>query len=404
MTSRTEAVTAAYADIADWQEELYRDLHAHPELSGQEERTRAEVQERLESFGYDVQEVGGGVVGVLRNGDGPTVLVRADMDGLPVQERTDLPYASTDTQTTADGEQVPVMHACGHDSHVAAGLGAAALLAQGTDHWSGTYIALFQPAEEVLAGSQQMIDDDLVDTVPSPDVCLAQHIQPYPDAGMVGVRPGPMLAGARSLRITLHGSGSHGGMPHLGIDAIVLGAHLVTRLQSVVSREVPPGEVGVISVGSFQAGNSPNVLADRAVLQLTLRAYSDERIEMLHQAVARVVAAECQASGAPEAEIEVLSQAPATVNDEETAARVEQAFTEHFGEDRVVPQRLMAASEDFSRIPAAFGVPYCYWTFGGFEAGSQTYANHSPFFAPVLQPTLATATEAAVVAALTFLD
>ncbi|MDR8411180.1 amidohydrolase [Nonomuraea sp. 3-1Str] len=249
-------------------EDCYRDVHAHPELGHQERRTSAKVAGRLRACGYEVHEhVGGtGVVGVLVNGTGPGVLFRADMDALPIKERTGLPYASTAT----DGDGRPVMHACGHDMHVTCLLGAARLLAQVKDAWSGTFIALFQPAEEPGDGADRMIADGLTDRVPRPVVCLAQHVLPYP-AGRVLTRPGPALSAADNYRVTLYGRSAHGSALDKGVDPVVMASMLVVRLQTVVSREVAPLSPAVLTVGSIHAGTNPNNIPESAEIQLNVR-------------------------------------------------------------------------------------------------------------------------------------
>ena len=274
--SAASSVLAELENSRSWQEELYRDVHRHPELSHEEHRTAGLVAEHLRGAGYEVHERVGstGVVGVLANGDGTVVLLRADMDALPVREATGLPYASEETGTDADGAEVPVMHACGHDVHVACLAGAAHLLARGREHWAGTLIALFQPAEEAGDGARAMVDDGLADLVPAPTVALAQHVMPLP-AGRVGTRPGPALSAADSMRITVYGRGAHGSMPQAAVDPVVLAAMIVVRLQAVVSREVSPGETAVLTVGSIQAGTKSNVIPDRAVLQLNVRTYTE---------------------------------------------------------------------------------------------------------------------------------
>lgn len=393
---------AAVADVVSlveatnaWQEELYTRLHRHPELSMQETETAAEVTRRLEAYGYEVHQVGGGVAGVLRNGDGPTVLFRADMDALPVEEATGLPYAS----------EVPgVMHACGHDLHVAAGLGAAAILAESLDAWTGTYVALFQPGEETAEGARAMVADGLVDKIPTPDVALGQHVLATPASGEVGTGPGPMLSTAANIRITVYGKGSHGSMPHLGVDPVLLASSIVVRLQGIVAREIPPSEFGVVTVGSFQAGSSANIIPDRAVLQLNIRAYDLDIRDQLLAAIERIARAECEASGAPKPpEIEVYNRYPLTDNDPEVTAKVTAAFVDHFGPDRVKTLAPITASEDFSVVPDAFGVPYTYWGFGGFTPDQTAHPNHNPAFGPAMQPTLRTGTEAAVIAILAYL-
>src|SRR3954451_22926520 len=352
-----------------WQEEMYRDLHEHSELSHREQRTAGVVADRLRHAGFEVHErVGGtGVVGVLRNGDGPAVLLRADMDALPVREATGLPYASAATGTDAAGTEVPVMHACGHDVHVACLAGAAQLLADGTEHWRGTLIALFQPAEEVGDGARGMVEDGLATLIPTPSVALAQHVLPF-RAGVVGTHAGAALSAADSMRITIHGRGAHGSMPQAAVDPVVLAAMIVVRLQTVVAREVAPGETAVLTVGSLQAGTKSNVIPEFATLQLNIRSFSDATRETILAAIRRIVTAECQASGCPkEPEFELFDRFPLTDNDAAVTQQVESAFTEYFG-NRAHPIGQQSASEDFSDIPSALGVPYTYWFVGGIDA------------------------------------
>jgi amidohydrolase len=384
-------------ETSKWQEELYVHLHQHPELSMQEAQTAAEIGRRLDDLGYQVQHIGGGVVGVLANGEGPTVLMRADIDALPVTEQTGLTYASTATAVDATGTTVGVMHACGHDIHITAALGAAQLLTNAKGAWSGSYVALFQPGEETAAGAQSMVDDGLVEKIPKPDVALAQHVLPYPPSGEVGTRPGPFLSAGDNLRITVFGEGSHGSMPHLGVDPVVLCAAIVSRLQGIVSREVQPGVFAVVTIGSVQVGTKSNIISDYGILLLNMRTYDDEVRQQLKDAIVRIVRAECQASGSPqEPTFEYYEQYPLTDNDPDTTAKVHAAFEAHFGPE--------TASEDFSHLPVAFGIPYTYWGFGGFAAGTESFPNHSPLFGPAIQPTLRTGTEAAVVASLAFLE
>ncbi|MEU8797317.1 amidohydrolase [Spirillospora sp. NPDC048819] len=416
VTSSASSVLGGLDTVREWQEELYRDLHRHPELSHQERRTAGKVAERLGKAGFDVHQfVGGtGVVGVLGNGDGPTVLLRADMDALPVREATGLAYASTATATDSRGDEVPVAHACGHDVHVACLLGATTLLAEAPGQWSGTVVALFQPAEETGDGARGMVDDGLADLIPAPDVALAQHVLPAP-AGQLGTRAGPTLSAADSMRITLHGHGGHGSMPHATVDPVVLAAMIVIRLQTVISRETPPGETAVLTVGSIQAGTASNVIPDTAVLQLNLRCYSEQTRRRILDAIRRIVIAECDASACPqEPEFELFGRFPLTNNDPAATDRVARAFADVFGE-RSQPMGPQTASEDFSDIPSALGVPYTYWGLGGVDPDAYHRAeaagrinqdvpvNHSPKFAPVIQPTLDAGTEALVVAALAWL-
>jgi len=412
------SVLVGLASSRAWHEQLYRDVHEHPELSHQEHRTASLVADRLRDAGFDVHEgVGGtGVLGVLRNGAGPTVLLRADMDALPVRESTGLPYASEVTAVDADGERVPVMHACGHDVHVACLAGAAHLLAEGRRYWRGTLVTLFQPAEEVGDGARGMVEGGLASLIPAPvAVALGQHVLPLP-TGRVGTCPGPALSAADSMRITVYGQGAHGSMPQAAVDPVVLAAMIVVRLQAVVSREVAPGDTAVLTVGSIQAGTKSNVIPDQAVLQLNVRTYTEDTRTTVLEAIHRIVRAECQASGCPrEPDFKLFNRFPVTDNDSAATGRVESAFTEFFGDraQRVGPQ---SASEDFSDIPTALGASYTYWFIGGIDADRYEQAaragrvaqdipvNHSAAFAPVLQPTLDTGTEALVVAALAWLS
>ena len=418
MTTSTaaSAVLAGLDGMRAEQEDFYRGLHQHPELSHQEHRTAAAVAERLQQAGFEIHtKVGGtGVVGILDNGTGPSVLLRADMDALPVRENTGLPYASTATGSDGDGDQVPVMHACGHDVHVACLLGAARLLAAARDAWSGRLVVLFQPAEETGDGARAMVGDDLAGIVRGADVALAQHVLPFP-AGQVGTHTGPVLSAADSMRVTVHGRGAHGSMPQAAVDPVVLATMIVVRLQTVVAREVAPTETAVLTVGSIQAGTKSNVIPDSAQLQLNLRTYDDTTRETMLAAIRRIVTAECQASGSPrEPEFEMFDRFPLTDNDTATTERVAAAFADFFG-DRAARLPQQSASEDFSDIPRALGVPYTYWGIGGIDADAYRRAeaagrvaqdipvNHSAAFAPVPQPTLSTGTEALVVAALAWL-
>ncbi|WP_270886903.1 amidohydrolase [Pedococcus sp. 5OH_020] len=418
MTARSAPldVLADLEGTRAWQESFYEDLHQHPELSHQEHRTAGAVAQRLRDAGYEVTDgVGGtGVVGMLRNGVGASVLLRADMDALPVEEATGLPYASTVTATDLSGAEVPVMHACGHDVHVTCLLGAAALLANHQDQWTGTLVVLFQPAEELGDGARRMVEDSLVRLVGPVDVAFAQHVLPMP-SGTVGTRSGAVLSAADSMRVTVHGRGSHGSMPQASVDPVVLAAMIVVRLQTVVSREVAPTSPAVLTVGSIRAGSKSNVIDDHAVLELNVRSYDEGTRSTVLDAVRRIVTAECQASGSPsEPEFELFDRFPPTVNDPATTARVRAAFADYFGPD-AQELELQSASEDFSDIPHALGVPYSYWGIGGVDAEAYRTAaaggrvaqdipvNHSPLFAPVLQPTLDTGTSALVVAALAWL-
>ncbi|MDA8285473.1 MAG: amidohydrolase [Actinomycetota bacterium] len=402
--------------VRGWAADVYRDLHAHPELSHQEHATASKVAARLGASGIEVHTgVGGtGVVGLIRNGEGPVVLLRADMDALPVAEATGLDYASHITTADAVGNEVPVMHACGHDMHVACLLGAAHLLAAARGHWAGSVVAVFQPAEETGDGARGMLDDGLAALLPKVDVALAQHVLPAP-AGLVGTHVGPTLSAADSMRITLHGRGAHGSMPQASVDPVVLAAMIVVRLQTVVARETRPGDPVVVTVGSIQAGTKSNVIADHAVIELNVRTYSEQTRTSVLDAIHRIVDAECQASGSPKpAGYELFDRFPLTDNDAPATERVAEVFSAFFGE-RATALPLQTASEDFSDIPRALGVPYCYWGIGGIDPATYQKAeqagrvaqdipvNHSAHFAPVIEPTLDTGIQAMVVAALAWL-
>ena len=414
--SPQQAILSGLPGVRDQEEKFYRELHAHPELSHQENDTSAKVAARLGTDGYEVHEhLGGtGVVGVMHNGEGPTVLLRADMDALPVEEATGLAYASTVTSTDQDGNTVPVMHACGHDVHVTCLLGAGQLMAESRHQWAGTLVLLFQPAEETGDGARGMVDDQLKTVVPAVDVAMAQHVLPAP-AGLVGTRAGPVLSAADSMRVTVHGRGAHGSMPQASVDPVVLAAMIVVRLQTVVSRETAPGESVVVTVGSILAGTKSNVIPDHAVIELNVRTYNDQTRTATLAAIRRIVNAECEASDSPRpAEFELFDRFPLTDNDATVTGRVSEAFADYFG-DRSGPLPMQTASEDFSDIPKAFGIPYTYWGIGGIDPDTYEKAekagrvaedipvNHSASFAPVIQPTLDTGTEALVVAALAWL-
>ena len=400
-------------------EALYRDVHAHPELSMQEHRTAERAAERLSSAGYAVTTgIGGtGVAGLLSNGDGPTVMLRADMDALPVKEATGLPYASTATATDPAGNEVPVMHACGHDMHVAWLAGATALLAGARERWSGTVLAVFQPAEETAQGAQAMIDDGLFERFPKPEVILGQHVMPAP-AGRIAYRPGTTQAAADSLEVRMFGRGAHGSMPESSVDPVVMAAATVLRLQTVVSREVAAAQAAVVTIGALQAGTKDNVIPDEALLRLNVRTFDEQVRAHVLDAIRRIVEAEAAASGAPRPpEITMTEHYPLTVNDPARTARVAAALRDRFGEDRVRELAApVSASEDFGSFGTEWGVPSVFWYVGGTDPGAYREAeqagrvaqdiptNHNPRFAPVIHPTLETGVEAMTAAALDALD
>lgn len=373
-------------------DELYRDLHAHPELSFEETRTAAIAAVELRAAGFDVIEGIGitGVAGVLRNGDGPTVLLRADMDALPVMEDTGLAYSST----------VPgVMHACGHDVHVACLIGAVRELAATRAEWAGTVVAVFQPAEEAGGGAQAMLDDGLYEKVPVPNVVLGQHVGPAP-AGMLGAHSGAAFASADSIDITVRGRGGHGSRPETTIDPIVIAAAVVGRLQTIVSREIAPQDTSVVTVGRMSAGTKNNIIPESAELGLSIRAYSEDvRLRMI-AAIKRIVRAESAASGAPEPMVEFAESFPVTVNDGAATERTMAAFRSAFGEEAVIDPGPVSGSEDVGLLATAVDAPLVYWILGGAHPEKYLAAanagtidrdipsNHSPSFAPEIQPTL----------------
>ncbi|MGO4201323.1 amidohydrolase [Rhodococcus sp. TAF43] len=402
---------------APWLADFYRDLHRHPELSFAETRTADRIATKLGELGIDTTTgVGGtGVVGMIRNGDGPTALLRADMDALPVEEKTGLPYASTVRATDPDGREVPVAHACGHDMHVTCLLGALEVLVNEQDSWSGTVMAVFQPAEELGSGSQAMVDDSLFERFGTPDVVLGQHIAPLP-AGMLAAHPGPAFAGADSLRVLLHGTGSHGSMPQESVDPVVMAAATVLRLQTVVSRTVAPTDTVVVTVGSLQAGTKANVIPDDAELKLNIRTYDPDVRTRVLDSITRIVEAEAAASNAPKKpEISPIDSFPVLVNDGDAVARTTAAFRRRFGDDKVTDPGAGAASEDVGVFATASGAPICYWILGGADpaifakaaaAGTTPVLppNHSPYYAPVIEPTITMGVSALVTAARDWLD
>jgi len=403
-------------------EELYKYYHANGELSTQEKETAASITEHLKklSSDFDIRTgIGGhGQIAILENGEGKTILLRADIDALPVAEKTGLPYASKKTQLDTDGVVKPVMHACGHDFHITSLLAAAETLIAARSEWSGRIVFLFQPAEERGCGAQAMVDDGLYDKAkhacPIPDVVLGQHVFPL-QAGKTGLKPGPLMSAADSFKITIYGSGGHGSMPHMTIDPVVIASHVVVRLQTIVSREVPPDEIAVVTVGALQAGSTENVISDEAVIKINIRSVSAEWRDKILASVRRIVKAETLAGNSPkEATIEPTSSFPLTINDAENAAIINKSFSAHFGDDHDPAIKNVLGSEDFGILGSHINKPYCFWFFGGHERamfddltksgkGHTIPVNHSPFFAPVIQPTLTTGVDALVVAAFTYL-
>jgi len=375
---------------------VYRDLHTHPELSFQEHRTAGIAAAWLKDLGFEVIDgiATTGVAGVLRNGDGPTVLLRADMDALPVQEATGLGYTSQ-----VDG----AMHACGHDIHVTCLLGAASELAASRADWSGTIVTVFQPAEETAAGAKRMVADGLFERVPRPDVVLGQHVSPLP-AGTIGLRAGPSFAAADALRITLHGAGGHGSRPETTVDPVVMAAATVMRLQGIVAREVPATDMAVVTIGAVQAGTKANIIPDDAKLLLSIRSYDTAVRAKVLKAIERIVRAEAQASGATkEPQVELTESAPAVINDAAAVDRTRAALASVVGAERLIDPGPITGSEDVGVLAAAAGAPIVFWLLGGADPAAFTGAsgpediativaglpsNHSPLYAPAEDPTI----------------
>lgn len=392
-------------------EAVYQDLHRHPELSMHEVRTSKIAADSLQALGYAVtRQVGGtGVVGTLRNGEGPTVMLRADMDALPMAEETGLPYASTSKTTDDEGAEIAVAHACGHDLHVTWMMGVARVLAEHREAWRGTVLVAFQPGEEIGRGADSMVKDWGRHSLPKPDVILGQHVM-VGAAGTVGYRSGVILTTADGLEIHLYGRGSHGSQPQMSIDPVIMAAATTLRLQTIVSREISPQDDAVVTIGSLQAGTKENIIPDDATLKLNVRTYRDDVRERVLSAIHRICRAECEASNAQrEPEFVTLSHYPLTENDDAATGRVAAAFNAQFGDNahRTAPG---LASEDFSIFGRTWQVPYVFWFVGGTDPAvfaraqaehrlNELPSNHSPRFAPILHPTLETGLEAMLTAA-----
>lgn len=408
--------TDLQADMPDLMD-LYRDLHANPELSFEEHRTARILAERMRKLGFEVTEGVGqtGVVSVMRNGDGPTIMLRADMDGLPVVEQTGLPFASTKTATPASGVETGVMHACGHDTHMAGFIGAAQLLADRKSEWSGTLVMILQPAEELGLGALAMLEDGLYTRFPKPDYVLAFHDAAQFPAGMVGYSPGFALANVDSVDITVRGVGGHGAYPHTAKDPVVIASAIVTQLQTLVSRESSPLDPAVVTVGSFHAGSKHNIISDQAKLQLTVRSYSDESRKLLLDGIERIAKAQAMSFGLPEELYPVVTvedpYTPSTYNDPDFTNRVVAGFRSRFGEDRVMQVPSVMGGEDFSQFRRAApddvesfifwvgGVPQAQWE-AAQKGEAQLPSLHSPFWAPDAEKVIATGAEGLAGAAL----
>jgi len=397
-------------------EEIYKDIHKNPELSMQEFRTAKIAADYLTKYQYEVTTGIGvtGVVGLMKNGEGPTVMLRADMDALPIAENTGLPYSSTKVARDEEGIEVGVSHVCGHDLHVTWLMGAARLFSEHRDQWKGTLMAVFQPGEEVGRGAQGMIDDGMMDRFPKPDIILGQHVM-VGEAGTVRHRSGAILSAGNSLKVKLFGRGAHGSQPQTSIDPVIMAAATTMRLQTIISREIAPIENAVLTIGALQAGTKENIIPDDATIKLNIRTFDDNVRDHILSAVKRICCAECSASNAPrEPEFTTIDSYPMTVNDVVATAIVAKAFDAQFG-DKSFETKPASASEDFSVFGRNWKVPYVFWFVGGTDPKTYLAAkknhqvnaipsNHSPKFAPVINPTLKTGLQAMMTAAVAWLN
>ena len=389
---------------------LYVDLHQNPELSAHETQTAAKLAGRLRSLGYEVTEhVGGtGIVAILKNGAGPTVMLRTELDALPVEEKTGLPYASKVRAQDDAGRDVPVMHACGHDLHMTVFLGTARMLAQLKDRWSGTVVLIGQPAEETVAGAQAMLRAGLYTKFPKPDFVLALHDSSAVPAGKVSWHAGPLLAGADSVDITVRGYGGHGAAPQAGKDPIVIASEIVVALQTIVSREMDPQLPTVVTVGSFHAGTKHNIIPDEAHLQLTVRTMNPDQREKVLAAITRITNGIAAAAGVPaeRAPIVVVAEdhVPATINNPELTRRVGASLERALGKENVLAGEPIMASEDFSLFALKDPKPpiSMFWLGAAdpvklreaMEKGTRLPGPHSSEFAPVPDPAIRTGVKA----------
>lgn len=419
IASPAASVSLAEAIHADMPQlmSLYRDIHAHPELSMQEVRTPALLAPQMRKLGFDVTEHVGktGLVAVMRNGPGPVLLIRADMDALPVKEQTGLPFASQATGKLPDGTITPVMHACGHDTHITTWLATARRLSAMKDQWSGTLVMILQPGEEVGMGAMAMLDDGLFTRFPKPDTMLAFHDSASLPAGVIGVTKGYALANTDSVSIDVRGIGGHGAYPQNTKDPIVLASRIVVALQTLVSRENDPLQPAVVTVGTFHAGTKQNIIPDDAKLELTVRSYTPETRKLLLDGIARIARGEAIAAGIPDDKMPVVTVSgamytPSTFNTDALSTHLISLFRQHFGNDRVVETKPIMAGEDFGRYWLADktkqstifwvgGVPKEKWDAAGGDV-LKLPSLHSPFWAPDAEAVISTATEAMTIAAL----
>lgn len=386
---------------------LYLDLHEHPELSKHETQTAEKLAARLRSAGYDVTEhVGGaGIVAVMKNGSGPTIMLRTELDALPVEEKTGLPYASKVRMKDDAGREVPVMHACGHDLHMAAFLGTAEAMAHSKNTWHGTLMLVGQPAEETIGGAKDMLKDGLFTRFPKPDVAVALHVSNASPAGTVAITPGIYNTNSDSLRVTIHGKGGHGAMPNATVDPIVIAARTILSLQTIASREIKPGEMAVVTVGYIHAGTKNNIIPDEAEMGLTVRTYKDDVRNQVLAAITRIARAEAAAANAPlEPSVERFEGTDHVYNNPALAEHLRAPLEEALGKGNVQTGEPIAPSEDFSYFVNQ-GVPGFYLSLGGADpqkfaqakaAGNALPSNHSPLFAPDVDPALHTGIAAEV--------
>src|SRR5438270_2628702 len=386
---------------------FYLDLHQHPELSSHETRTAAELAGKLRELGYEVTEhIGGtGIVGILKNGPGPTVMLRTELDALPVEEKTGLPYASKARTKDDNGRDVPVMHACGHDIHMASLWGTAAIMARNKDSWHGTLMLIGQPAEETITGADKMIKDGLFTRFPKPDIGIAMHDTNNLPVGKVGITPGYAKANADSVRITVYGKGGHGAQPHTTIDPVLMAARIAVSLQSIVAREIKPGDAAVITIGYIQAGTKNNIIPDDAQMGLTVRSFKPEVRQHLLAAIERVAKGEAMAAGAEKMPlVEKYESTSAVYNDPVLTQHLAATLEGVLGKGTVVTEGPIMTSEDYSYFVEQ-GVPSFYFTLGVADpqklaeaqaAGRQLPSNHSPLFAPMADPSIKTGITAEV--------
>ena len=409
------AQTDLRADVAaDYEanlEALFKHFHKNPELSHREFKTAARLAEEIRALGYKVTEgVGGtGIVAVLKNGEGPTVMIRADMDGLPVEEQSGLPYASEATQKDIDGEVKPVMHACGHDVHITSLVGTARQLAARKDQWSGTLVLIGQPAEERISGARAMLEDGLYERFPKPDYALALHVSANTPTGRVEVPLGIRASSADSVDIVVHGVGAHGAAPHKGIDPVLIASQIVVSLQSIVSRTIAPQEAGVITVGAIHGGTKHNIIGERVELKLTVRANNRKTRNALLDGIDRVAAGVAESMGVPQDRMpEVIRSqtetTPPTINDRASAEKVRNALTAAMGEGVLIdkPREGMGA-EDFAYfVTPESGVKGVYFNVGGTKPDEVDDApsHHSPLFKIEPEPSIKTGVEAMTVSAM----